>query len=552
MLLCYILSLAFYLSSQYVSFFSLRFGTPSENQVRAFHEAIVKMIAEDLQPLSIVENSGFRSMIQLLDSRYEIPSRRSLGRTIIPRIFSTVQSKVEALLNEARHVAITTDIWTSMNTDSYLTMTVHFLSQTQLKTLVLCTKKLDCNHTGANICEIMREELNKWNIFEKVVAVVTDGGANIKSAVRHMGLSHLPCTAHKLNLIVQKALELSDNEEIGPDDNTDESDLKKIFKKCRNIVGFFKRSEVGNRMLVEKQKQLGNETVLKLKQDVRTRWNSTFLMLERLIKLKEPLTIVMMTLKGAPTNLSSEEWNIIEDMIPLLRPFDKLTVELSAEHYPMISMVIPLIRGLQSSLASKNPNTQLGIFIKNRLMENTTKRFDSLEEQTLTPHFSRATLLDPRCKKVVFGLEVNAKEAETCLVSETAALISNVSNTEQTTHTSEVNLDTDGDNVWNFLYSRVSNVQSQTTSRSSATSLMRQYLSMPHQDLKCNVAEFWNDHKTVLAPLSDIALKYIIIPATSVPAERIFSKAGQILSARRNRLLPKNVDQLIFLNKNIM
>lgn len=74
---------------------------------------------------------------------------------------------------------------------------------------------------------------------------------------------------------------------------------------------------------------------------------------------------------------------------------------------------------------------------------------------------------------------------------------------------------------------------------------------MPHQDLKCNVAQFWNEHKSVLAPLSDVALKYSIIPATSVPAERIFSKAGQILSARRNRLLPKNLDMLIFLNKNI-
>lgn len=74
---------------------------------------------------------------------------------------------------------------------------------------------------------------------------------------------------------------------------------------------------------------------------------------------------------------------------------------------------------------------------------------------------------------------------------------------------------------------------------------------MPHQDLKCNVPVFWNDHKTVLSPLSDIALKYCIIPATSVPAERIFSKAGQILSARRNRLLPQNVDKLIFLNKNM-
>jgi len=65
---------------------------------------------------------------------------------------------------------------------------------------------------------------------------------------------------------------------------------------------------------------------------------------------------------------------------------------------------------------------------------------------------------------------------------------------------------------------------------------------MPHQDLKCNVPVFWDNHKTVLAQLSDIALKYCIIPATSVPAERIFSKAGQILSARRNRLLPENVD----------
>jgi len=48
-----------------------------------------------------------------------------------------------------------------------------------------------------------------------------------------------------------------------------------------------------------------------------------------------------------------------------------------------------------------------------------------------------------------------------------------------------------------------------------------------------------------------MALKYACIPATSVPSERIFSKAGQIVSQRRNRLSPKNVDVLIFLNKNL-
>jgi len=54
----------------------------------------------------------------------------------------------------------------------------------------------------------------------------------------------------------------------------------------------------------------------------------------------------------------------------------------------------------------------------------------------------------------------------------------------------------------------------------------------------------------VLYPLSNIAEKYAIIPATSVPSERIFSKAGQILCARRNRL-PDNLDTLIFLSKNM-
>jgi len=76
-------------------------------------------------------------------------------------------------------------------------------------------------------------------------------------------------------------------------------------------------------MLMDKQKQLGNETVLKLKQDIRTRWNSTFFMLERIMKLKEPITIVMITLKNTPCHLNSDEWNIIEDIVPLLRLFDR-------------------------------------------------------------------------------------------------------------------------------------------------------------------------------------------------------------------------------------
>ncbi|XP_008181981.1 zinc finger BED domain-containing protein 1-like [Acyrthosiphon pisum] len=485
---------------------SNRFGTVSEHQINEFHEAIVRMIAEDLQPLSIVENSGFRRMIKLLDSRYEIPSRRALGRTIIPQIMEKVKGNVQILLNAASHIAITTDIWTSMNTDSFMTLTAHFVDTNlrELSTVVLCTKKLESNHTGVYLSQVMTEELMEWNILNKVVAIVTDGAVNIKLAVRLMDIPQIPCTAHKLNLIVQQSLEMSEVDEADRDET---GGFKNILKKCRNIVAFFKRSEVGNRILVEKQKQLGINKVLKVKQDVRTRWNSTLLMLERLVQLKEPLTIAIISLTRAPIFLDHDEWNIVEDIIPLLRPFNCLTVELSAEQYPTISKVIPLIRGLQGSLVTKIPRTLLGQALKTNLIGNITKRFDVFEKQTITPSFSRATLLDPRFKKVAFGIDENANEAEKFVISEIADLL----DTPNAVNEQAVVNEAIQDNVWEFLQSKVTSIQSQSTVTSSATALMRQYLSISHQDLKSNIFTFWNQHKSVLYPLSNIAEKYAII-----------------------------------------
>ena len=42
------------------------------------------------------------------------------------------------------------------------------------------------------------------------------------------------------------------------------------------------------------------------------------------------------------------------------------------------------------------------------------------------------------------------------------------------------------------------------------------------------------------------ARQYFSIPATSICSEEIFSVAGNILSEKRNRLLPENVDKLVF------
>ena len=44
---------------------------------------------------------------------------------------------------------------------------------------------------------------------------------------------------------------------------------------------------------------------------------------------------------------------------------------------------------------------------------------------------------------------------------------------------------------------------------------------------------------------------YLTVPATSVSSERVFSTAGDIVTAQRANLKPKQIDELIFLKKNM-
>ena len=50
--------------------------------------------------------------------------------------------------------------------------------------------------------------------------------------------------------------------------------------------------------------------------------------------------------------------------------------------------------------------------------------------------------------------------------------------------------------------------------------------------------------------LAEVARAILCVPGSSVPSERVFSKSGQLLNKKRASLKSKNVDMLIFLNKN--
>ena len=61
---------------------------------------------------------------------------------------------------------------------------------------------------------------------------------------------------------------------------------------------------------------------------------------------------------------------------------------------------------------------------------------------------------------------------------------------------------------------------------------------------------WWKTNAPRYPLVSIIARKFLCIPATSVPSERIFSAAGYVVSKLRASLSPENVDALLFLRQN--
>lgn len=62
--------------------------------------------------------------------------------------------------------------------------------------------------------------------------------------------------------------------------------------------------------------------------------------------------------------------------------------------------------------------------------------------------------------------------------------------------------------------------------------------------------KWWEENEAKFPSLAGLAKKYLAIPGTSVPSERIFSTAGTVVNKLRSRLSSTVVDQIVFLNKN--
>ncbi|XP_029289099.1 uncharacterized protein LOC115009315 [Cottoperca gobio] len=97
-----------------------------------------------------------------------------------------------------------------------------------------------------------------------------------------------------------------------------------------------------------------------------------------------------------------------------------------------------------------------------------------------------------------------------------------------------------GHNLWETFDMEVE--ENKRTSNATADSILevQRYLAESNLPRKQDPLQYWKSNERAYPHLHELALKCLCSPCSSVPCERVFSKAGELVSKRRNRLGAKH------------
>ena len=163
-------------------------------------------------------------------------------------------------------------------------------------------------HTGENIKEKLKAIFDEWQIKDKIVAIAIDNAANQVLSIKLLGYKFVRCCAHTIQLAIKDGLNECQR-------------VQDVLKKFERIVKKFKKSAPCLKMLHSVQKSM-NEPPYSLLQNVKTRWNSNFYMVERLVQIKSSVILTLSRIFEANIaddlpSITNEDWLIAEDLLDL-------------------------------------------------------------------------------------------------------------------------------------------------------------------------------------------------------------------------------------------
>ena len=301
-----------------------------------------------------------------------------------------------------------------------------------------------------------------------------------------------------------------------------------------------------------------------------------------------------------PKNLILDEieWNIVKEVISVLKPFKMAQKHLEGEKYVTISYIPLMIdfieNKLQGILANSTTNNNVKSLVQSMIIDFQSRwgntHFPKFNPEVVRGYYKRQvgchplivmrSALDPRLKNLSFidneeekesvweyvleGMKnelrktneqspltlpdndgMNTFEHISCdMDSDTEDFFDSIQNAQNLRHNSECNKLVKNDMITQVCVQELNGYK-------QCKFLEIYSIVDVKKTVNCLLKKNWYMNKERFPILYDMALKYMCVPATSAPSERVFSVTSKILTKFRNRLDPDTAGSILFIQGSL-
>jgi zinc finger BED domain-containing protein 1 (E3 SUMO-protein ligase ZBED1) len=520
-------------------------------------QLIAMFIVEDMLPISIVESPALRRLLTYCEPNYMPPCRQTMKARLL-KMEGDGRKTLKEQLQLMPSVSITTDIWTSCANDPYMSVTASYISNDwRLQTPILDTVYMTERHTTDVIAESLKKVADEWGITTKIAACVHDGAANCVQAGSRNGWTDVTCAAHTLQLCI--------NNGLGTSEKVSQNPIARTVNAVSRLVGHFSHSPMATQELNKRQLAFSpDKAPRKLIQYTRTRWNSIADMFECLTALRWPVVGVLSDRSvtkasdASTLDLKDEQWQLIAEIVPVLKPLKEATALLSAESTVACTVVYPTLFGLLKFHLTSVPTDSSTLRAFKDTVSIQIKRRFALDQHDsiVNSPIAAATVFDPLQKGLLLFDDSVRSRLYTRLKTEIASLPlpsapAAATDTGESSSTQPPPSKLSRREQLSLLTCGNSGGPGASNVASDVTTQIDRYLQSPNDDDDDeDVLLYWKAKEHMYPQLAILARKYLAVPATSCASERLFSAAGLIVSDLRSSLLPDTASCLVFLYKN--
>lgn len=538
-------------------------GVFGMNQTRV-DNLITDFVIGDMQSLSVVEQPDFIRLVQGLQPTKKVISRKGLVASIEKR-YVEMKKNLATMLESAKHVCTTADIWSSHNR-SFFGMTVHWIDIESLsrRSAALGCSRFRGRHTYDAIASLLEQVHVRYSISDKVLLTITDNGSNFLKAFRLFGReeedlekdtrtmgpsdstvelsdvmfvdmqeamkggavsvdmeyhlpSHRSCASHTLNLVATHDAAKA----------TEDGSYKKLFNstiaKCSALWNKFSRSVQAAEIFNDEL-----QTALIVPND--TRWNAHF---EAVDKIRVLATSSETKFRSVCEKLGMQTFRVNEiaflvEYCAVMQPVAIALDILQAEKNCYLGYLLPTIITLRNKLTAAKQNVKFVSPLVDAVQKGVSNRFGScFDDDTLI--LAAVTL--PQFK-LRWCSDDEAKERARNLLKQ---VMNSLSSVTLLSKPRQEMLADEADEAF-FSFSSTEKAQDKGIIQE-----LDMYLNDNNRQL---------DSLRKYPLVQEVFLKFNTGIPSSAPVERLFSAGGQIMTPRRSRLSDEHFEMLLLLRSN--